>query len=191
MAVKTVILSDEELVELAKSGDRRSFGTLVLRYQDPVYNLACRTIGDRNLAYDAAQDAFLRAWRSIATFKGESKFSSWIYRITVNCCMSQLRRRGISFDAEPPEVMETMGNPSATTEHFSRTIENQDLVENLLKRLPPLYRTIVTLHYLQGMDCREVADITGCPLGTVKAYLHRARALMRRLVDQWHSTRQL
>jgi RNA polymerase sigma-70 factor (ECF subfamily) len=188
MTAKADIPSDEELVELAKSGDRQSFGTLVLRYQDSVYNLACRTLGDRNRACDAAQDAFLRAWRSIAAFKGESKFSSWIYRITVNCCLSHLRRRGVAFDAEPPDVMERMQNPASPPEHFSRTVENQDLVENLLKQLPPIYRTLVTLHYLQGIDCREVADITGCPLGTVKAYLHRARALMRRLADQWHST---
>lgn len=181
MTVKADIPSDEEMVERAKSGDRHSFGQLVLRYQDQVYNLACRTLGDRNQAYDAAQDAFLRAWRSIAAFKGESKFSSWLYRITVNCCKSRLRRRGVTFDAEPPEVMETMRNPSSPAEHFSKTVENRDLVENLLKPLPPLFRTIVILHYLQGLDCREVADVTGCPIGTVKAYLHRARERMRNL----------
>jgi RNA polymerase sigma-70 factor (ECF subfamily) len=182
MAFEAVTPSDDDLIAQAKRGDSLAFGQLTQRYQDQVYTLACRTLGDRSRALDAAQEAFVRAWRALSSFQGNSRFSSWLYRITLNCCYSELRRRGVPADAMPSQDMDA-GLSSATAASFVPTLEKQDLVERLLKQLPPLYRSIVVLHYLQGLDLSEISEITGRPVGTIKAYLHRARQKLRTAAD--------
>jgi RNA polymerase sigma-70 factor (ECF subfamily) len=183
MAVESKINSDEDLIGQAKRGDSHAYGRLVERYQDQVYTLACRTLGDPNRALDAAQDAFVRAWRALSGFQGNSKFSSWLYRITLNCCYSELRRRGIPADSMPSADMDEIRS-STDSSSFDRALEKQDLIERLLQGLPPLYRSIVVLHYLQGLDLNEIAHITGRPVGTIKAYLFRAREKLRDQADR-------
>lgn len=178
MAVEAIKPSDEELIKQAKQGDSLGFDRLVERYQDQVYTLACRTLGDPNRALDVSQEAFVRAWRALASFQGNSKFSSWLYRITLNCCYSELRRRGLPADSLPAPEMDALQSAS-TSAAFDRTLETRDLVDRLLQELPPVYRGIVVLHYLQGLDLNEISGITGRPVGTIKAYLHRAREQLR------------
>jgi RNA polymerase sigma-70 factor (ECF subfamily) len=183
MAVEANIFSDEELIDQAKRGMTPAFGRLVERYQDQIYNLACRTLGDPNRARDVAQEAFIRAWRALSGFQGNSKFSSWLYRITINCCYSELRRRGLPADSMPSQEMDEfkIASGSPGLEH---SMEERDLVDKLLVKLPPLYRGIVVLHYLQGLNCQEISDITGRPVGTIKAYLHRSREKLRSIAGK-------
>jgi len=171
--------ADEDLVSAAQRGDRQAFGQLVERYQDQVYDLSCRTLGDPTRAQDVAQEAFIRAWRAISSFKGQSKFSSWLYRIAVNCSFSELRRRAIPADVSSELDLERSDFPSLASQSFVNELEKQDLVEKLLRSLAPVYRSIVVLHYLHGLSCEEISGITERPVGTVKAYLHRARARLR------------
>jgi RNA polymerase sigma-70 factor, ECF subfamily len=178
MAVEANTPSDEELIDQAKRGMTPAFGRLVERYQDQVYNLACRTLGDPNRARDVAQEAFIRAWRALSGFQGNSKFSSWLYRITLNCCYSELRRRGIPADSMPSQELDEFRG-SAGSPGLDHTLEERDLVEKLLRQIPPLYRGIVVLHYMQGLNCQEISEVTGRPIGTIKAYLHRAREKLR------------
>jgi len=180
---------EEELIRRAKQGDQRAFGQLVERYQDQVYTLACRTLGQKDRAEDVAQEAFIRSWRAISGFRGQSKFSSWLYRITLNSCFSELRRQRRSSENITEEELEFLKIPNPTNSNFVSNLEKHDLVEKLLKRLPPVYRSIVILHYLQGLDCQEISQVTDRPVGTVKAYLHRARAHLRDSAVQLLKTR--
>lgn len=173
------MFSEEELVQRAKMGDRLAFGQLVERYQDQVYTLSCRTLGDPSRAEDVAQEVFIRAWRAMASFREQSKFSSWLYRITLNSCFSELRRRGRSVDQLPQDELESLKVAGNSSEPFVSAIERRDLVEKLIRGLPPLYRSMVVLFYLQELDCQEIAALLERPVGTVKAYLHRARAQLR------------
>jgi RNA polymerase sigma-70 factor (ECF subfamily) len=170
---------DEELVNAAKRGDRQAFSQLVERYEDRIYDLACRTLGDASRAQDVAQEAFIRAWRALGNFKGASKFSSWLYRITLNCSYSELRRRQVRLEPALSENSSDIYAASLQSEVFDRRIEAADLVERLLGALAPIQRSIVVLHYLHGLNCEEISVIINHPVGTIKAYLHRARTKMK------------
>ncbi|TKJ39981.1 RNA polymerase subunit sigma [candidate division LCP-89 bacterium B3_LCP] len=179
MAIENDPVSDQELVARAKRGDVKAFSLLVERYQDMVYTLACRTLSDPVRAEDMAQDAFVRAWKAISSFKEKSQFSSWLYRITVNVCYSELRKRGRSEDLLPEEDFDALKIPGWFKKSIESNFEKRDLVNRLINELPPVYQGIVVLFYLEGLDCKEISTILGHPVGTVKAYLHRARARMR------------
>ena len=189
MASKGELASEEELIERSKLGDRNAFGELIERYQDMVYTLTCRTLGDSSRVQDVAQEAFIRSWRAIGRFKKRAKFSSWLYRITLNACFTELRRSKKLEDPLPPEELEVIKRPGTTGKSFESSIEKRDLVEQLIQGLPPIYRSIVVLHYLQGLDCREIAAVLERPVGTIKAYLHRARAQLRTDAEQLLQTR--
>jgi RNA polymerase sigma-70 factor (ECF subfamily) len=179
MNLENAKASEEELVNAARQGDRQAFSHLVERYQNRLYDLACRTLGDSIRAQDAAQEAFLRAWRALPGFKGQSKFSSWLYRIVLNCCYTELRRQGVTVEPTASEPEAELDGLAVRMEIFDRQIDQSDLVERLLKRLTPIYRSIVVMHYLHGLSCDEISSVLNHPVGTVKAYLHRARARMR------------
>ncbi len=184
MAPEATKLSDEQLIADAQQGDTAAFGLLVERYQDLVYNLVCRTLGRQERAEDVTQEVFIRAWRALAGFQGQSKFSSWLYRIALNCSYSELRRKGLPAESLASLDLETAYLPASGVPPLENRIADHDLVERLLEQLPPVYRSLVVLFYLQGQDCQEIARIVGRPVGTVKAYLHRARARLRIIADQ-------
>ncbi|MFH1863212.1 MAG: sigma-70 family RNA polymerase sigma factor [bacterium] len=173
------VIPEVDLLKRARKGDQAAFGELVKRYQDMVFTLVCRTLGRSERAADVSQEVFIRAWRGLSNFQEKSKFSSWLYRITVNCCISEIRKSGKMVDDLGSEELETLRIPTAENDHFEKQVEKKDLIERLLSQLPPLYRTMVVLHYLQDLDLQEIAIILDRPLGTVKAYLHRARKHLR------------
>jgi RNA polymerase sigma-70 factor (ECF subfamily) len=182
-------VSEEELIERSKGGDKAAFGLLVETYQDMVYTLACRTLGDKSSAEDIAQDAFVRAWQALQAFKSKAKFSSWLYRITLNLCYTELRRRQKPVDIIPDDELDLVSFSGEKTQNFDSLIDKQDLVDRLIDELPPIFRSIVVLHYLENLDCKEISSVLGRPVGTVKAYLHRARAKLRSSAEQMLKTR--
>jgi RNA polymerase sigma-70 factor (ECF subfamily) len=167
-----------ELLEAARRGEPGAFEELVERTHRRVYTLAHRLVGDRHEAEDVAQEAYMRAYRSLRGFRGEARFETWLYRITTNAAMSHLRRRGRFGDvlAEGDERLSREPEPRDLDEVVER-----DEVERALAALPPGQRTVVLLKDVYGFSCQEIGDEIGISEGAVKVRLHRAR---RRLKEE-------
>lgn len=181
---------EERLIARAVAGDQDAYRILVERYSDFVYTVALRVVGSEDDAEDVAQEAFVRAHRALARFRGESKFSSWLYRITVNRALTHLKRRG-----RRPATVEMTSSPRVEAEVRSQRCaedpERQVLadefrarVREAVAKLPPRYRVAVTLFYLEERSYKEVVEILGVPMGTLKTHLHRARAMLRRELEE-------
>ena len=170
---------ESEVVARAARGDRTAFEELVRRHQDEVFTLAVRLTGDRELGADVAQEAFVRAWRAVPRFRGDAKFSTWMYRITANVASTHrsraARQRTESLDDLTVE-------PRADTPDPESMAESADLRERLeaaLETLPPAQRRVVVLKDIYGWTHREIAEQTGISVAAAKVRLHRGRARLR------------
>lgn len=181
--------ADQELVARAQNGDKRAFDLLVLKYQQKVANLISRYIRDPSEVMDISQDAFLKAYRALPAFRGESAFYTWLYRIAVNTVKNHLvaqgrRPPGDDVDAEVAEQMD-MGvrlRDSGTPERLALTEEIAQTVQRALDDLPEDLRTAIVLRELEGMSYEEIATAMACPIGTVRSRIFRARdAIDKRL----------
>lgn len=184
------VISDSELVARAVSGDDDAYAALVTRYSDFVYTIVVRVVGNEEDARDVAQEAFVRAYRALGRFRGDAKFSSWLYRIAVNRALTHLkqtRRRPVAMElGEVPHLERTVA-PSVKRSDPARDLargERARAVRSAVDGLPPQYRTVVTLFYLEERSYKEVAAILGIPMGTLKTYLHRARAMLRQVLAE-------
>ena len=178
--------TDEELVARSIGGDAESFNQLILRWERPIYALAYRTIGREEEARDVCQETFLRAFRALPRFRGQAKFSSWLYRIALNLCRDWMRRERRTPVVQPPEDVDLFDLASAV-EPPSETIEDMvarrdltRLVEQAMARLPEDQRTAIVLKEYQGLTFQEIADVLGCPLSTVKTRLYQGLTVLRR-----------
>jgi RNA polymerase sigma-70 factor, ECF subfamily len=180
---------DQALVERAQSGDRRAFDLLVLKYQQRVGNLIGRYLRDSSEVLDVTQDAFLKAYRALPGFRGESAFYTWIYRIAINTVKNHMvaqgrRPPGDDVDAEVAEQLDVGGRlrETATPEHELLRDEIADNVQAALDDLPEELRTAVVLREFEGMSYEEIAAAMECPIGTVRSRIFRAReAIDKRL----------
>lgn len=181
--------TDEELVARSVDGDVDSFNQLILRWERPIYALAYRVIGHEEDARDVCQEAFLRAYRALPGFKGEAKFSSWLYRITLNLCRDWIRRRRrapvvqLAEDVDPSELMARMG-PVESIEDLAARRELRAVVEQVLAQLPDEQRTAIVLKEYHGLTFQEIADLQGCPLSTVKTRLYHGLSVVRRHLER-------
>ena len=175
------------LVQSAQSGDLDSFNTLILHYQDRVFNTALRILGDEDIAQDAAQEAFISAFRSISTFRGGS-FKAWLLRTVTNACYDELRRQKRrpttplepeTNDGEEMDSPRWLADPNMTPSEQSEADELEHAIQHCLDTLPADFRTVVVLADIQGMDYSEVATAAHVPLGTIKSRLARARLRLR------------
>lgn len=182
-----MLTNEAALIQDAQHGDLEAFNRLVLAYQDLLYNTALRILGDDAIAADATQDAFISAFRNIATFRGGS-FKSWLMRTVTNACYDELRRqkRRPSVPLEPTnndeEEMESprwLTDPSMTPEQRFEADELEHAIQHCLNALPTDFRTVVVLADIQGLDYTEVASAASVPLGTIKSRLARARGRLR------------
>ena len=169
------------LVQSAQSGDLDSFNTLILHYQDRVFNTALRILGDEDIAQDAAQEAFISAFRSIATFRGGS-FKAWLLRTVTNACYDELRRQKRrpttplepeTNDGEEMDSPRWLADPNMTPSEQFEADELEHSIQHCLDTLPVDFRTVVVLADVQGMDYSEVATAARVPLGTIKSRLAR------------------
>src|SRR5437868_6958378 len=177
--------TDEELVARSISGDADSFNELVLRWERPIYALAYRTLGREEDARDVCQETFLRAYRALSRFRGEAKFSSWLYRITLNLCRDWIRRQRRTPVVQLPEDVEVMELPASRepSEPIENIVARNDLtraVEKAMAKLPEEQRTAIILKEYHGLTFQEIADLAGCPLSTVKTRLYQGLAVLRR-----------
>ncbi len=177
--------TDEELVARSIDGDTDSFNQLVLRWERPIYALAYRVIGREEEARDVVQETFLRAFRGIKNFRGQAKFSSWVYRIALNLCRDWIRReRRAPIQATPEGVdLVELAAEQGPVESIETLVARHDLskiVEQAMALLPDEQRTAIILKEYHGMTFQEIADLQGCPLSTVKTRLYQGLTVLRR-----------
>lgn len=174
--------SDKKLVERVQKGDKGAFDLLVLKYQHKIVNLIMRYVRDPELALDIAQEAFIKAYRALPRFRGESAFYTWMYRIAVNTAKNHLaaqRRRpmDVELDLQDPEQYELHAKlrETDTPEGVALSDELQETVERAIAALPEDLRTAIVLRELEGMSYEEIAETMECPVGTVRSRIFRAR----------------
>jgi RNA polymerase sigma-70 factor (ECF subfamily) len=174
--------SDKKLVERVQKGDKGAFDLLVLKYQHKIVNLIMRYVRDPELALDIAQEAFIKAYRALPRFRGDSAFYTWLYRIAVNTAKNHLaaqRRRpmDVELDLQDPEQYDLHAKlkETDTPEGVALSDELQETVERAIAALPEDLRTAIILRELEGMSYEEIAETMECPVGTVRSRIFRAR----------------
>ena len=180
-------MNEHALIADAQGGDLDAFNTLILHYQDSVYNVALRIMGDEFFAADAAQEAFISAFKSIASFRGGS-FKGWLMRIVTNACYDELRRKKrrpttpLEPETEDGEEMASprwLADPGMTPSQQAEADELEHAIQHCIDNLPLEFKTVVVMTDLQGLDYAEVASAIRVPLGTIKSRLARARLRLR------------
>lgn len=179
--------NDDLLVERAKRGDLAAFEQLVNQYERKVYSLAYRLMGNHEDANDAAQEAFIRVFRMLPDFRGDSSFATWLFRIVSNACLDELRRRkrqpvtsiDSRIEVSDGEVEREIPDAADTPEQALERVEVQKLVQYGIQSLDEDYRSVLVLRDIQGLSYNEVADVLGLTMGTVKSRLNRARAALK------------
>ena len=174
-------LADYELVARALTGTDASFDELVRRYQRPIVSYVYRMTGDYEAALDLTQDVFIKVYGSLARYRAEFKFSTWIYRIAHNAAIDYLRRCGPRTQELETEDGYVRPIPSGvlTPEQESEHRERRTEIEDVIRQLPAAYRELIILRHGHDLSYDEIAEVTGLPLGTVKNRIFRAREAMR------------
>jgi RNA polymerase sigma-70 factor (ECF subfamily) len=181
--------SDQALIQRVKQGDRSAFDLLVVKYQHKILNLIMRYVKDPSEALDVAQDAFLKAYRAVPSFRGDSAFYTWLYRIAINTAKNHLvaaKRRPLNLDLEltESETFEPFGTlrDGDTPERIALTEEIGEAINKAVDDLPDELRTAILLREVEGMSYEEIARTMDCPVGTVRSRIFRAReAIDKRL----------
>jgi RNA polymerase sigma-70 factor, ECF subfamily len=176
--------SDPELVASAARGLEGSFEELVNRYQRPISAFVYRMVGDYDAALDLTQEIFIKVYASLARYRPEFKFSTWIYKIAHNAAIDHLRRtssreRSLSVGTETDNYELPLESDGLTPEQQSEREERRGEIENVVRSLPTAYRELIVLRHSQDLTYEEIVEVTGLPLGTVKNRLFRAREMMR------------
>lgn len=176
-------VAEHELIERCRQGDETAFRELVDQYKGLVFGLTARSVPNRARAEELAQDVFLKVHRGLPYFRGESKLSTWIYRITINV-LSQERPdlAATSLDAVDEGGDRPRLQPGADDRAFS-DLALKDRLDKAILRLPIHYQVLVNGHYMKGMRYEDLADALNMPMGTVKTHLHRAKRQLRRLLE--------
>jgi len=185
-----VTRTDEQLVTRATAGDLDSFNQLVARWERPIYALAYRNLGREEDARDVVQEAFLRAFRGLKGFKGEAKFSSWLYRITLNLCRDWIRRERrapiiqVPEGTDPIDLADAQAAPTESVEELVARRELSAAVAKAMAELPEEQRTAILLKEFHGLTFQEIADTLHCPLSTVKTRLYQGLSVLRRRLER-------
>ena len=174
--------SDKKLVKRVQKGDKGAFDLLVLKYQHKIVNLVMRYVRDPEIALDITQEAFIKAYRALPRFRGDSAFYTWMYRIAVNTAKNHLaaqRRRpmDVELDLQDPEQYDLHAKLKETDTPEGVTLSNElrETVERAIAALPEDLRTAIILRELDGMSYEEIAQTMECPVGTVRSRIFRAR----------------
>jgi RNA polymerase sigma-70 factor, ECF subfamily len=184
-----VAWTEAEAIRLAQAGNAAAFEFLYQLHSRRVYALCLRMVGNPADAEDLMQEAFLQLFRKIGTFRGESAFSTWLHRMTVNVVLMRLRKKSL-----PTDSLEETLDPEGESSGPKRDVGAPDLrlsgavdrvnLERSIEKLPPGYRTVFVLHDVQGYEHNEIAGIMGCSVGNSKSQLHKARTRLRELLQE-------
>lgn len=179
-------VDEAQLIQASRQGDVSAFNRLVLAYQQTIYNLAFRMLGEAEAAADITQEAFISAFRSLASFR-DGSFKGWLLRIATNACYDQLRQRRrhpLSSLEDLVEVVEKLPSPEAGPDEYALRRELADEIQRGLATLPPEQRVVVIMSDVQGFSYEDIAQATNTSLGTVKSRLSRGRAHLRDYLAQ-------
>lgn len=197
MAAQGAQDTDQQLVERVQKGDKRAFDLLVLKYQHKIISVVGRYVSDNHEVYDVVQEAFIKAYRALGSFRGDSQFYTWLYRIAINTAKNHLVSRGRrppSTDVDVEDAEYYSGGDFLkdvdTPENNLFRDELKAEVDAAIQDLPEDLRTAVTLREMEGLSYEEIADVMGCPVGTVRSRIFRAReAIDKRVVNLMEGVR--
>lgn len=183
--------NEQLLLDRAKAGDVTAFEELIDSYQKKVFNLALRIIGNYDDAADLAQETFVRIFKAISNFKEQSSFSTWVYRITTNVCLDEIRKRKnkkfVSLDEDihmdDGDMKRQVVSEDPGPDDAAERAEVRRVVNNAINKLPEDQRAVITLRDLHGMSYEEIAKILDCPGGTVKSRINRARMALKNVLS--------
>ncbi len=178
---------DDRLVEMALDGNQRAFEILMEKHESKMYAVALRMCKNREDAQDCLQDAMLRIYKALPTFKGQSSFSTWAYRITMNTCLDDLRRKKVRQASSLDQMLEVGWAPVDENNTAERHLENSELKRNLsraIQTLPEEMRAAVVLRDVQGFSYEEIANMLSTNVGTVKSRISRGREKLREILSR-------
>lgn len=180
--MNTGVIPAEELewIRRAQGGDRQAFGELVLHYRAGVVNVVYRLCGDAELAEDAAQEAFIRAWRHLPKYRPDAPFRNWLYRIATNVALDTLRSERETADVDTLPLVARAPGPEAVAEQNERAA----LVQRAVLSLPEASRVVLILREYEGLSYQEIADLVQIPIGTVMSRLNYARTRLRDMLKE-------
>jgi RNA polymerase sigma-70 factor (ECF subfamily) len=183
-----VTSDDQRLIAECLQGNTAAFGELVRRYQDRLFNTAYRLVDNADDALDVVQEAFLHAYQSLESFKGDSLFFTWLYRIAVNSAISFKRKKRavLRIDGRDGEAVHEPPDPSELSRpgHALEQVEQEQRIHKALSRLSPEHRAVLVLKDMEGQKYEEMAEALGVPIGTIRSRLHRARLELREVLEQ-------
>src|SRR5216684_2716168 len=183
---------DLQLVTASKGGDQDAFAQLVQRYQRRVFNLVYRMLQQYEEANEVTQETFLAVWQGLPSFRGDARFSTWLYRIAYNCALKQLEQRKRDRAIQAGVQAEQMMANASRQESVDTQLESharQALIHEQLSNLPAKYRIVLVLRHLQDMTYEEMAEILTMPIGTIKTHLFRARNLLKERLEMFDRER--
>ena len=186
---RNVSVDDQRWISECRDGNAAAFGALVSRYQDRLFNTVLRLVGNAEDARDVVQEAFLHAYQSLGSFKGDSLFFTWLYRIAVNTAISLKRRQKPALRIQPGDSVEAGIDPPDLSDatrpgHAIERTEEERAVHEALAKLSPEHRAVLVMKDMDGMKYEDIADVLGVPIGTIRSRLHRARLELRDILLQ-------
>ena len=182
--------SEKSLINLVKNGDKKAYEELVLQYQDRLVYSVYKFLKDYELAQDIAQEAFVKAFKNIEKFRGDSSFYTWIYRIAINTAKNFLSSKARSSEVYDDEIMELKLSESAvTTENPENILEAEELRTKMMEAiqsLPDDIRTTLSLREFDGLSYEEIAKVQNCPIGTVRSRIHKGREILDKTFSKYN-----
>ena len=181
-AAGSKVVSEAQLIALAKQGDEEAYASLFETHKRRVYSLCLRMTGNTSEAEDLTQEAFLQLFRKISTFRGESAFSTWLHRLAVNVVLMHLRKKGLQqVSLDEPDTSQDEPVKRDYGDDDRRLTGSVDRIglERAISELPPGYRAVFVLHDVEGYEHNEIAEIMNCSVGNSKSQLHKARMKLR------------
>jgi RNA polymerase sigma-70 factor (ECF subfamily) len=184
IATEQINQTDYELAQRAATGDMQSFEQLYERHNRRVYSLCLRMTQNTAEAEDLAQEVFIQLFRKIGSFRGESAFTTWLHRLTVNQVLMHFRKRGVRLEQTTDDGETPVQVVRGTEDPMKMPVVDRIALDKAIAQLPPGYRTVFVLHDVEGHEHEEIARMLGCSVGTSKSQLHKARMKLRGLLRQ-------